>query len=352
MFKKIISAVVSGVMLCCLAVIPISVKAAADETVPPANQIPVNDSIKGLDDYIIKIMIDPGHYNYYNNSPVYAPYWESVMTWKLSNYLQAELRALGVHADLTKTSLDDNPSLNDRGFKSKGYDLFISMHSNAGKVTYDDQPLAFCYQNLPWTTIDDTSIELGGQLASTVSNVMGTSRKGAVAQRKGTADHDKNGVMDDEWYSVLFGARYVGTPGILLEHSYHTNYRASVWLYNEDNLHRLAKEEAAVIYNYFIKIKKPPEPKPELPPLPDKAGGLGDVNGDKAIDSIDASYVLAAYANKATGHDSGFNSTHIAAADVNKDGEVDSMDSSIILSYYAFTATGNKNTFEEYLAKK
>ncbi|MDE5570120.1 MAG: N-acetylmuramoyl-L-alanine amidase, partial [Ruminococcus sp.] len=200
---------------------------AGNEVIPPPEELPVNDSIKDLDKRIIKIMIDPGHYSYYNQSPVYAPYWESVMTWKLSNYLQEELQAVGIHADLTKDSLDEDPSLNDRGFSSKGYDFFISIHSNAGAASYVDQPLAIIYQDLPWTTIDDTSREMGELLAVTVSDVIETNQKGITYQRKGTEDWDRNGIMDDEWYSVLFGSRYVGTPGILLEHSFHTNYRAT-----------------------------------------------------------------------------------------------------------------------------
>lgn len=230
------------------------------ERTPDPDSIPINDSIKDLTYNDIKIMIDPGHFSYYNQSPVFSPYWESVMTWKLSNYLKQELEALGAHADLTKSSLDEDPDLNDRGFLSKGYDLFLSVHSNAEFGTYSDAPMAFVYQDLPWTTIDDVSADVGKLLADTTAEVMGTNQKGSVQRRKGTEDHDKNGVMDDEWYSVLFGSRYVGTPGILMEHSFHTNYRSAVWLYNDDNLKKLAKAEAKVIYDYFDNKKKSETP--------------------------------------------------------------------------------------------
>ena len=47
------------------------------------------------------------------------------------------------------------------------------------------------------------------------------------------------------------GATSVGTPAILLEHSYHTNLRATNWLLSDTNLQRLADAEAAVIAAYF-----------------------------------------------------------------------------------------------------
>lgn len=308
---------------------------AGNEVISPSEELPVNDSIKDLDKRVIKVMIDPGHYSYYNQSPVYSPYWESVMTWKLSNYLQEELQAFGVHADLTKDSLDEDPSLNDRGFSSKGYDFFISMHSNAGAASYVDQPLAIIYQDLPWTTIDDTSREIGELLAVTVSDVMETNQKGITYQRKGTGDWDRNGIMDDEWYSVLFGSRYVGTPGILLEHSFHTNYRATLWLYDDDNLKKLAKEEATVIFKYFSE-KKANEYTSSV--------FLGDVNNDSIIDASDASLVLKEYSVASTGEKSVLSDELKKAADVNSDGIIDSSDASEILGFYSFVSTGGMET--------
>ena len=81
----------------------------------------VKDSAQMPDPNIIKIMIDPGHANYYNPSTVVNGYYESVMTWTLSNYLKEELEALGVQADLTKTSLEDDPDLQPRGHMSFSY---------------------------------------------------------------------------------------------------------------------------------------------------------------------------------------------------------------------------------------
>jgi hypothetical protein len=78
---------------------------------------------------------------------------------------------------------------------------------------------------------------------------------------------------------------------------------------------------------------------------------LGDVNFDGSIDAMDASLVLTAYANTATGNDSGFSDVQKFAADVNTDNAIDAMDASLILSYYAYTATGGKNTLIDFLSE-
>lgn len=305
----------------------------ATEILSP-DEIPINEKIKDLDENVIKVMIDPGHFSYYNRSTVYSPYWESVMTWKLSNFLQEELQKLGVHADLTKSSLDEDPSLNDRGFSSKGYDFFISMHSNAGIYEYMDAPIAFVYQDLPWTDIDDISRELGLKLAKKTAEVMKTTQKGSTERKKGTGDWDKNGINDDEWYSVLFASRFVGTPGILMEHSFHTNYRSSVWLYNDNNLKKLAKAEAKEIYDYFIAIKPQESSEP----------AFGDVNGDNIIDSSDSACILKEYAASLIGGDTTFSDETRKIADINSDGVIDSVDASVILEFYSYLSVGGTET--------
>ncbi len=376
MLKKILSIALSEIVLFSTSSAPLFSEAAVSlpdfyelsegefhraEKLPDVNKIPVNDCIKDLDPSVIKIMIDPGHFSYYNQSPVYSPYWESVMTWKLSNYLQKELQALGVHADLTKKSLDEDPGLKDRGYLSKGYDFFISVHSNASSYSSADGPMAFTYQDLPWTDIDDTSREVGKLIADTCASVMNTNQKGTLQKKKGTFDCDGNGVMDDEWYSVLVGSRYVGTPGILMEHSFHTNYRAAVWLYDEKNLKKLAKAEAAVFYDYFSEKKAEELAKTTtttttttttstttststletttVTTQPLEKPVLGNVNNDYTIDPLDASIVLLEYAILSTEETGTFTEEQFKAADVNSDGIIDASDASTILSYYAYIST-------------
>ncbi len=79
---------------------------------------------------------------------------------------------------------------------------------------------------------------------------------------------------------------------------------------------------------------------------------LGDVDDDGAVNSSDASRVLAEYALIATGGASTMTEEQKSAADVNKDGVVDSSDASSILSFYAYIATGGKDTIEIFLNLK
>lgn len=79
----------------------------------------------------------------------------------------------------------------------------------------------------------------------------------------------------------------------------------------------------------------------------------GDVNGDKIVDSVDASSVLAYYARISTDKDGGYNQQQKRAADVNNDGAINAVDASCILSYYAYISTSQaKLSIEEYLETK
>ena len=197
----------------------------------------------------MKICLDAGHYGKYNNSPANRAYWESDFSWKFHLLLKAELEKFGIQVITTRQDKDKDLGLVARGKKAAGCDLFLSLHSNAvgSGVSSTDYPLACC-------CVSGKVDNLGLELAQTVQRVMGTNQDGRITKRK--SDYG-NG----DWYSVLYGAAQVGVPGILLEHSFHTNARATEWLLNDDNLRRMAQEEARVIAEaYHI---KPAEPEPQ-----------------------------------------------------------------------------------------
>ena len=103
-----------------------------------------------------------------------------------------------------------------------------------------DYPVAYVLLN-------GSSTDIGLKLAKVVEAVMGTAQSGRTATRQGT-----NG----EYYGVLRGANAVGTPGIILEHSFHTNTKATKWLSSDSNLQKLAKAEAECIASYYGVKKK------------------------------------------------------------------------------------------------
>lgn len=194
-----------------------------------------------------KVCIDAGHYGKYNVSPVNRAYYESVQMWRLHELLAAELRKRGVTVALTRQSQAADLSLISRGKKAKGCDLFLSLHSNAASTEGVDYPVAMVLRPNARTTIDEQSAEIGLKLAKVVQATMDTTQAARTATRASGNDRDGNGIKDDEYYGVLEGARRVGVPAVILEHSFHTNKKATAWLLVDANLQRLAKAEADAI---------------------------------------------------------------------------------------------------------
>lgn len=188
----------------------------------------------------LRVHIDPGHYgSKYNRSTTNKAYYESVMNFKLANYLKEELEEQGAVVSLSRTNINSNPSLYNRGYGAKGCDIFLSIHSNACSTESVDYPVV--YRGFDKTE----SNKLAQQLADAIHELMNTKQKGRVSTRKNSAG-------TGEYYGVLNGVRKAGLVYYyILEHSFHTNSKATEWLLNDDNLHKLAKKEAQIIFDYF-----------------------------------------------------------------------------------------------------
>lgn len=184
----------------------------------------------------MKICLDAGHYGKYNQSPVNPAYWESEFTWKFHLILKSELERHGFEVTTTRSDQTKDLDVCKRGQLAKDCDLFLSIHSNACADASVDYPLACC-------CVSGQADVLGHELAEIVGKVMGTTGVPNIMKRKG------NGGTD--YYGVLRGAASVGVPGILLEHSFHTNRRATEWLMNDTNLQRMAAAEVEVIAAHF-----------------------------------------------------------------------------------------------------
>ena len=188
-----------------------------------------------------KVWLDAGHYGNYNAGAVKG-YYESVRMWKLTELLAKELTARGITVIKTRSNQATDLALTSRGRKAKGCDLFLSMHSNAAGAESVDYPVAYVPLNGTGTTI-------GHKLADIVADVMGTVQKGRTATRRGSTGAD--------YYGVIRGAVSVGVPGIILEHSFHTNPKAAAWLMSDANLAKLANAEADCISAWLEGTAKP-----------------------------------------------------------------------------------------------
>lgn len=196
-----------------------------------------------------KVMIDPGHApGNANRGP--TGYYEYQGMWKLSNYLKEELTKRGVQADLTRTEYQD-PSLSERGKKSKGYDMFISEHSNAYKGNARGVEVFYSLQR-PGDKVHAQA------LSKAISTLMNNPDRGAK-----TREHpNKPGV---DYYGVIKAAASVGCPHIfLVESGFHDNPQDEAWLKQDGNLKKLAQTQADVICN-ILGVEPQPQPQPQPP---------------------------------------------------------------------------------------
>ena len=193
---------------------------------------------------MVKICLDAGHYGKYNQSPCNKAYFESEAMWKLTEYLKEELLTYdNVHVVTTRKEQEKDLALYNRGQRAKGYDLFISNHSNAVGSRIDsnvDYVVVYrSYKN------KNNADGLGLKLAKAIANTMGTKQSPRTATRQSTKG-------DWEYYGVLRGADDAGCPLFyIIENSFHTNPKITEWLLKDENLKKLAQTQAKIIAEYF-----------------------------------------------------------------------------------------------------
>lgn len=192
-----------------------------------------------------KVLIDAGHYGSKYNQGVIKDYYESNMTWELQGYLKQELLAYGFIVGVTRTNKDTDVAVYNRGTMARGYDLLVSLHSNAASA--ESVKRVSIYK--PLSGIGDKIAELIGKA---VLDCMNLNTYYETKTRKST-------LANREYYGVLRGAADVGVPALIVEHSFHTNKEACSWLLKSANLKKLAKAEAKAIAEYFGVTQKPTE---------------------------------------------------------------------------------------------
>lgn len=185
-----------------------------------------------------KVLLDAGHYDSRNKSPVYPQYYEAKQMWKLHLLLKKHLEEYGFEVAQTRSEQDKDMQVTARGKLAKGYDLFLSLHSDA----CDDEKVR---RATVFYAFDDwnNASRLAQAIAHNIGLCMGV--EGKTKTRIST-----NGNWD--YYGVMFGARSVGCPlYYIIEHSFHTNRDSAKWLMSDSNLDKLAKAEAEAIAKYF-----------------------------------------------------------------------------------------------------
>ena len=194
------------------------------------------------------VCLDAGHYGKYNRSPVVPDYYESDMNWKLQNLLKAELEKYGIQVKTTRADKAKDLALESRGKASKDCDLFISLHSNSANAEATKYVVAMYQVDDNCGEMDEQSKAFAANIAKTVGTVMSLPYQ--TWSTKSSSDRDDNGYKDD-YYGVLRGAHTVHTPGVIIEHGFHTNTATAKWLLVDANLKKLAEAEAKTIAEWF-----------------------------------------------------------------------------------------------------
>lgn len=190
----------------------------------------------------MKICIDAGHGFGQNQSPAVAEYFEGNRMFALQGFLKEALQDYGIEAVCTRKSVHDNPSLYTRALCGKGCDLLVSLHSDAvGNEANENVDRVGVFRS-----INGQMRALAENLAEVVASVMGTKQTSRVQTRANSAG-------DADYYGILRHSVALGTPALLIEHSFHTNTRSANWLLRDENLCTLAEAEAACIAESFGK---------------------------------------------------------------------------------------------------
>ncbi len=197
------------------------------------------------------ICIDAGHYGKYNQSPAVPAYWESQQMWALQQHLKTALQSYGFRVITTREQQEKDLSLQQRGMKAAGCDLFLSLHSNAAGNTAADHVSVYRLVDDESTDLDERSNAIAQHMAPVIAQTMGVADGCKILTRKSSNDRNGDGQLNDNYYGVLNGCRQAGAPGLLVEHSFHTNPRAASWLLDDENLQKLAQAEAACLAACF-----------------------------------------------------------------------------------------------------
>lgn len=224
---------------------------------------------------ITKIVLDPGHGKTGNPAKVNGQwilkdFYEGTNNYQAVQILKEELEKYeNVEIVVTRKSIDDNPSLAERGEMGRDADLFFSWHSNAVGSTnaYGVSSFSSVRRN-------------GRKICDDISKVVVD-----VFKANGAPNCYYRGYSQRKWSDSLPMVDYYGVlrnstlenptkavqgkepidskckQSIIIEHGFHTNPAEVAVLADPAKLRKIVEAEAKVIADYFD-LKKKEDPKP------------------------------------------------------------------------------------------
>lgn len=200
---------------------------------------------------MIRILLDPGHAWNANRYPSLKDIFEGTQMWKLATFLQPELEKKGFYVKNTRPNLKDFHLVEARGRMAKGFDLVISLHSNApGPAAMADGT----YYNVRGTVIiyslSSPKIKpLADAMGKRIASLMDHRYRGSI-----TIESESKDRVGEDRNAVLRNAARVGCKaGLLVEHGFHTNAKDAAFLAKDENLKKIAIAESEAIAEYYGK---------------------------------------------------------------------------------------------------
>lgn len=200
----------------------------------------------------MKILLDPGHgpgkkHNRGFKQVESLPYCnEGDCNFLYSrDYLKPALEKYGFTVGLTRTDINQNPSLQTRGSMGKGYDLLISCHSNAATGSVRGVEI--------WdSTNPKESIKaLTDSICVSVAKALGTIYRGTKYRKNSRGQN---------YYGILRHGQ--AKHNFIIEHVFHDNLQ-DVTVYRK-GLQKTAEAVARAIANYYKAKPTAPTVKPDL----------------------------------------------------------------------------------------
>lgn len=177
-----------------------------------------------------KILLDPGHGpgKAHNRGGLYFNEGDNAYDYSL--VLKKRLETIpNVKVDLTR-SRNGNPSLSKRSRMGTGYDLFLSLHSNAGTRQAKGVEI--------WLSVNRKGQTLAKDLVQAITRVFKTPNRG-VKYKKLNNGADYYGVLRNNWAKVK----------MIVEHGFHTNPQDGKTF--RDKHQEIANATAKVIENHY-----------------------------------------------------------------------------------------------------
>ena len=189
----------------------------------------------------MKIILDAGHGqgSAHNRGSVIGN--EGDNNYAFSLVLKKELEKYGIQVGLTRPNPAQDPSLNARGAMAAGYDMFISLHSNAAVSTVRGTEIYNSVQR-------PAPSALVNSLVADIAKFFGHANRGVKTRKWNNGDY----------YGVL--RSNLAKVGFLIEYGFHTNRQdAEIYVNKRQELAEITASRIASHYG-LKKTSAPDKP--------------------------------------------------------------------------------------------